>query len=772
MVLSHLTIVLEDPAGVKALLDRLRSSQSFQDVVTQNPATEPTVDSAGPSTSVSVASLLSQLQSSSSSVSLDSLNVNAGGSGQRQVTAVATVTAPIVSYSVQGRIPVQQDLRNLSFQKSLPHLARLSEDTGFVATLTELKRKQDELERKLFEEREAIHQKYQDKVKLALTKAKMIGSGISKHEADMLSDAYARELSKFDRERVLPAWDSMVTRQQEALTRLEVPTMFCTDVASDREVNFELLLLFSHSSCNQCSGSKRSHLRRCHTSIFEKLIGPSIFFNISFKACGFSQLHQGRWSLFLLPTTPFLMPFVDLDSSDDHASIFYSTNTRFGNVGGFDPEKPTIVMLHPTFMDSTWVAHHFNDPRLHDHYNIIAFDLRVCGRSTCRSSGRHDSWTEAADLAHCFQALHLPTAHILALEGVSIFCALRFALLFPEMCASLTLCNVPTPTELKWVFTAYDELLQSIGYATDLESFEHSTMEAVRFVAGSDCDPDIQDDIIAFWQVHSYPRTRTRLMELLSVVMNRTPLTTRMHEDIFQPVLIIHGDKNEVSPYRMAADLCNARGGAIVYPVKGKCGSSSLSIVPGHASIATQVFCKFLSRQPHIRSDIVPPKIPTPQRMTEALAKLADYIGDPRIASRNPMSSLSFSCLELAAVQNQTQSLKLYRKGELEAFSPLGPDGKPIRRFSDRKQDHWFQSEKDGLSYAGKSYSFNQSKLSFSEQSLALPSESISIETAHQGRLRRATISPTTVDKHIVKGSMQKVISSNNTTSLQRLINT
>lgn len=71
---------------------------------------------------------------------------------------------------------------------------------------------------------------------------------------------------------------------------------------------------------------------------------------------------------------------------------------------------------------------------------------------------------------------------------------------FPEMCASLALCNVPPPTEyvlfsptwlvlidrsrLKWLFHAYDELMQNLCFAEDLEAFEHGSMEAVRFVVG------------------------------------------------------------------------------------------------------------------------------------------------------------------------------------------------------------------------------------------------------------------------------------------------
>jgi pimeloyl-ACP methyl ester carboxylesterase len=97
------------------------------------------------------------------------------------------------------------------------------------------------------------------------------------------------------------------------------------------------------------------------------------------------------------------MPYVDLFSSKDYATIWYKTNSRYGNVGSFDPEKPTIVMLHPILLDSSWLDRQFNDPRLNSSFNLIAIDMRVCGKSFARPSGLHDSWVDAADLAFVFQ---------------------------------------------------------------------------------------------------------------------------------------------------------------------------------------------------------------------------------------------------------------------------------------------------------------------------------------------------------------------------------
>ncbi|KAF5357664.1 hypothetical protein D9758_007460 [Tetrapyrgos nigripes] len=488
------------------------------------------------------------------------------------------------------------------------------------------------------------------------------------------------------------------------------------------------------------------------------------------------------------------MPFVDIRSEDDYASIYYITNSPFGNVMGFDPGKPTIIMLHPMYLDSTWLCNQFGDPRLHQHYNLIAFDMRCCGSSTCRPSGKHDSWVEAADLAFCHQALQLPPSHILACEGISVNCALRFAILyacclscmesseldavlrrfrFPEMCLSLTLINVPAPTEMAWVFTALDEATQACCYAEDLESFEHAAMEAVRFTVGPDCEADLQDELIAYWEVHMPPSRRVRTVEQMNVLMNRVPLKSYMLKDIKKPVLIIHGERNETCPVkyaeRLVADLVNAKDGAILYLVKG--GSGALNILPGTASIANQVVAKFISRFNYEEVDMKPSSTPIPERMSAALLKLSEITGDSSIASRNPVSSLSFSCLSPEAVKGQTESIALYRKGQSTAFVPKGPDGGPIRKYSERKKDHWFQGEKDGISYATSFLPTKQGKQDVEhEKAIPLPT-SEPVPTEMQGRLRRPIVSPNSVDRHVIKGSMAKVVGSNSTpVSLQRLL--
>lgn len=98
------------------------------------------------------------------------------------------------------------------------------------------------------------------------------------------------------------------------------------------------------------------------------------------------------------------MPYVDLvASNDDYASLWYSTNSPTGTVGGFDPNKPVVIMLHPIFLDSSWLYLQLQDPRLNDNYNLIVFDARCAGRTHSRPNGKHDHWTDAADLAFAIQ---------------------------------------------------------------------------------------------------------------------------------------------------------------------------------------------------------------------------------------------------------------------------------------------------------------------------------------------------------------------------------
>ena len=98
------------------------------------------------------------------------------------------------------------------------------------------------------------------------------------------------------------------------------------------------------------------------------------------------------------------MPYVDLPNAhDDYASLWYITNSSTGTVGGFDPAKATVLLLHPQFLDSAWLSAQFEDPRLSTSYNLIALDARHSGQTTSRLNGKQDCWTDAADVAFALE---------------------------------------------------------------------------------------------------------------------------------------------------------------------------------------------------------------------------------------------------------------------------------------------------------------------------------------------------------------------------------
>ena len=104
------------------------------------------------------------------------------------------------------------------------------------------------------------------------------------------------------------------------------------------------------------------------------------------------------------------MPYIDLLHPSDVVSIWYTTSSRLGTVNSLQPDKPTIVMLHPLYLNSSWMWGQMDDPRLNSAFNMIAFDTRTSGKSMSTPSGMYDTWVQAADLALCFQVCAAPKA--------------------------------------------------------------------------------------------------------------------------------------------------------------------------------------------------------------------------------------------------------------------------------------------------------------------------------------------------------------------------
>ncbi|KAI0268106.1 alpha/beta-hydrolase [Gloeopeniophorella convolvens] len=462
------------------------------------------------------------------------------------------------------------------------------------------------------------------------------------------------------------------------------------------------------------------------------------------------------------------MPYVDITQGSDFASLWYITNSPTGHVSSFNPDKPTIILLHPFFLDSTWLDVQFGDPRMNEDYNLIAFDQRAAGRTLSRPNGAQDAWTDAADLAFACHALWLPPSHVWASETTGANLALRFAALFPDMVLSLTMLSVPSPTELEVYYHTCDELLHMWAHAEDLDTLEFTLMQVLAYIAGPDVDADLADEVVAYFETAYPPFRRAMLAQIGNVLMNREALTKKEHAAIRQPVLLIHGDKNQIHPiehaHNMVADLVNAKGGAKLYIIKG--GQGYISVVPTTASVCNRVFLQFLSRLPPARSDLRPPKVPLEVFSSRGLEILATLADDPTIAERDPFSPMSFSRISSAVQQLQVENYTAAARGAKQALSPLGADGRPMRKYSERKHDHWFQGDRSWMSYAENIPGAQKSppEEAHSDQHIGGPtegqtqpaSEEVMMNSAHN----RMAFNPGTVEsmeRIVPKSSIQKM---------------
>ncbi|KAH9059307.1 alpha/beta-hydrolase [Lactarius vividus] len=372
----------------------------------------------------------------------------------------------------------------------------------------------------------------------------------------------------------------------------------------------------------------------------------------------------------ILSSSP--MPYVDLVSRDDYVSIWYTTNSRHNCVGTFDPTKPTIILLHPFSLDSSWLGHALGNPRLNEDYNMIAFDLRFSGKTIERPNARLDCWVQAADLAFACEALHVSCAHLWAEETISVNIALRFAMLFPEMCLSLALVTVSSPSERRQdISLALDQAIRLWCFAEDLDTLNHAAARFLELTVGADLDVDEIHQIVAFWQTQYPPLRHTRIYGIKNSIVNHVPLTKSQLAMIYQPVLILHGENNPTYPLKYAQqlieDLVNSK--AMLSVIKGAAGF--MGITPSSAPGLHQIYADFLGDLPS------PPSDPTdPDCMKRALGRLAELAADPSIASRSLKSPMSFSLVSYGV--GQSKDFNALMQGTNTGFSLFPPDRRSL----------------------------------------------------------------------------------------------
>ncbi|KAG8980806.1 hypothetical protein FRB90_007480 [Tulasnella sp. 427] len=128
------------------------------------------------------------------------------------------------------------DYRHMTYVESLSRVEELLKDPQTVNLMLELQKSQKELEAKLWDGRQALQSKHEERIRAAKTTARIVTGSeeLDEKETQRLNDELSKAEREYDLKHALPAWDALVTKQQDAMEKLGVPTMFCSTDRTDR----------------------------------------------------------------------------------------------------------------------------------------------------------------------------------------------------------------------------------------------------------------------------------------------------------------------------------------------------------------------------------------------------------------------------------------------------------------------------------------------------------------------------------------------------------
>ncbi|CAE6439740.1 hypothetical protein ACGC1H_000821 [Rhizoctonia solani] len=215
-----------DPNRINELLAQLQNSTAFQSVVTSSSNQTSSLPADSVSTSAS-ASVPFESSASGSTVFdlLSRLNPGASSSNQppRSVNE-SNEKPPTPASATSPRL----DLRFMTVQQALPHIAKLTQRVEFREKVKKLQETQNQVEQSLYSTQQDVMRKHEQRVTYAKNKANIVGIPLGDKENQDLDSQLAEDMKKFHTNQVLVSWDAQRTKQQTQLESLGVPCMFVT----------------------------------------------------------------------------------------------------------------------------------------------------------------------------------------------------------------------------------------------------------------------------------------------------------------------------------------------------------------------------------------------------------------------------------------------------------------------------------------------------------------------------------------------------------------
>ncbi|KAI7954576.1 hypothetical protein MJO28_004976, partial [Puccinia striiformis f. sp. tritici] len=341
---------------------------------------------------------------------------------------------------------------------------------------------------------------------------------------------------------------------------------------------------------------------------------------------------------------------------------------------------PWLVILHPLFLDISFVYPYVNGPgQLLERFNIILIDFRSHGRTQAKVSPSCDLWTLAADLAFALHKLSLPPVHILATDPLGSEVAIRFSGLFASQVLSICLCTVPPPEEDGFVKTAFQAVMSSWTNPELPEDWDASVSATQWWLYGprsTYCSLDVLD-AWAGAMIRRYPPCKaTHAFGSSVAYVERESPPPSLAPLVKVPILALHGDFQSIydcpSAERRFNEFVNIPPPSSFRVMK----DTPLQMFDTFPERVKEQYYPWIDNLLAQQSGPEPAETSTTRSASfdpkEALERLAVLIGDSSVASRDPHTSDSFYALRDEKISSNAERIGTLEANQMFKFSILG----------------------------------------------------------------------------------------------------
>ncbi|CAN8100556.1 unnamed protein product [Discula destructiva] len=235
---------------------------------------------------------------------------------------------------------------------------------------------------------------------------------------------------------------------------------------------------------------------------------------------------------------------------------------RGANGGGFDPSKPTFVMINGMYMCSSIFSQQFDDARLAAAANLLAIEPPGTGATWCMTTEHWTYWDAAAMALQVMERLGVEKAYALG-SSAGGFIVTRMALLAPERVQGIVMLGTSMDYEssasrAKGCWDAKSLLSIVLDLWTNEDSEFVMDGEGRKIISSMGFHPFNNPEQIARWcchldDVYSGEAGRKRAKMCLLNILTRDGLLMRL-EDVKCPVHWLQGSLDKMFGTSMPAE--------------------------------------------------------------------------------------------------------------------------------------------------------------------------------------------------------------------------